>query len=109
MTINTKDASNAKQMPTSVCISSSSGPVCVFVDPAAALPKADAPGLPNWNAILALSKVGEAVLISRFKGIKGASARGNLGSVVNECDRDAEALPDRNCKARSRLASHSHQ
>ena len=92
-------------MPTSVCISSSSEPVCVIVDAAAAFPKVDVPGLPNWNAILALSKVGVAVLISRLKGLKGASAGGNLGGVVNERDRDTEALPDKNCKARSRLAS----
>lgn len=53
---------------TSVWISSNSGPTRIWplVVPLGALPNADPPGLLSRKAILALSKVGDTVLTSRF-------------------------------------------
>lgn len=52
---------------TSVCISSRSGPVCVWELPdAPAAPNPEEPAFAKLKAILALSKAGEVVLALRF-------------------------------------------
>ena len=88
---------------TSVEISSNSGPCCIeelLEVPAVAPPKREELAR---KAILALSKLGETVRISRLKGCLSPFVFGSVRGAVKECRRANTCVPVNNLKVRSRI------